>query len=290
MDNFEVIHTWVYDVSMTTFIKSNANEKSEYTKILCSNKENCTFFKRNECLLLALHIFSNAKCPYGKKIIEKGYTKRAQKNRSWCDKRQKEHPDKLNKLHKPMDALAKIGDYVFLPYSLMNKNDAVPYLSHNENTIFGTGEQFILYDDFIKPETIKKIVHYRPRALFTNSPIREYAEKTVPLFIKHLSEFFPDVYDNANVDNCLDEIIANFSNIGRYARVQTLKKGCKIKKEADDFSYTWDGTNLVANDNVKLLFPIIKYEHATIIIHPKKDSTIKITSDDQVDENTEFVK
>lgn len=285
---FENIHAYVYNVSSPSLFKSKANERSKFTLISCNNKENCTLFGRGECVLLGFGLFDRFTCPYGKKYVETGLTKRAAKNWKWCSDREKKYNDIHGSLKKPTAAMARIGDMVYLPYNFLNMNKKLPFETHG--SWFVSGDKFLQFEYFEKPETIKEIITFKPYAM-VGGEIKDYQDKVIPEFVNHLKENFPEIFNASNIDECLVEYIERFSNIGRKAYIKTLKVGCKIwKKNYQNEPWIWDGTFLTCK-NYSISFPITRdYENVSVKMVPKEYGVIEITSEDQVFEGTKFLK
>jgi hypothetical protein len=80
-----------------------------------------------------------------------------------------------------------IGDYVWLPYNYLDCNEALRGLLKSS---------FVHVNDF-NLDLVEKIVRGNAYPWFhwTNTPIADYQEKSVPMFLKHLGDVFPDLYD-----------------------------------------------------------------------------------------------
>ena len=282
----EVIYSYVYNVATSVF-KMPGNHRSKFTIIKCCNRDNCNLYRRGECNLLTIGVFSNPSCPYGNKYIEEGYTKRAKNNFRWCQEREKRYPNVKVALSRATDIMTRVGEFVYLPYPHLNMNKQLPIESHS--SVFISGTKFFPFDEFQKPEIIHSIVNFKPQAMM-GGEIRSYQEKVIPDFVNHLYEVFPEIYKNCNTDGYLDKYIKNYSNIGRLAYVSTLKKGCRVwKKDSPNTIWVWDGEFLQSNSE-RFFNPIVKIEEIEIRIKPKKGAVIIITSEDQVDSNTKFLK
>ena len=281
------IHAWVHDAAGRSLFKQPANSKSQLVVVSCCKSDDCTFFKRNECILLDTAIFNRSSCPYGKKQYTTGYTKRARKNYSWVKKYQEKYKDILGGLHSPTDVMAKVGEYIYLPYAHMNMNKRLPLERHS--SAFGSGDKFLKMSDFT-PDMIKIIVDFHPHAMM-GGEILSYQREIVPIFVQHLKENFPAIYKEANEIAELDRYIKVFSHIGRLAYVHTLKTGCEIwKKDSPAEKWTWDGEYLRSTTQT-LSFPITRdYDQLEMTMLPTETTTITITSNDQVCDMTKFLK
>lgn len=286
MSDQTLIYAYVSDPSNSMF-KSNRNDKAKCTVIHCDNTANCDLFKRGECLRLKM---AESRCPYGRKNTETGFTKKAAGYHKWRRDRQEKYKDVLSTLKSPSDMLARIGDYVYLPYAHMNMCENVPFGNHGG--FMRNGDNYLHIDSFT-PEIISKIIWNHPQALF-GGEITSYQKESVPRFVAHLRERMPELFKS--VCEFDSHIAARFSKpisaIGRKALLSSLRPGVVITKYHDSSNlktqhWTWDGTNLVSTDT-SLSFAVVEYDEITITITPKPGVAVEITDNDQVDENTVF--
>src|ERR1044072_2198944 len=191
--------------------------KAACTTVECSNSHNCELFKRNQCILIG--ILNTQTCPYGKFRREEGYTKMAKSYSSWVAARVNKYKDLQSKVGSFKYKLAEIGDYVFLPYSCMNMNPDIPFRA--KSTFFTNGSYLLPLKDFTIPNIIK-ICEFRPYAMM-GGEIKDYQNKEVPLFLKHLLEVYPNIfaelckhYERAR------EISYTFTRVGQEAFLRTL--------------------------------------------------------------------
>jgi uncharacterized protein (UPF0333 family) len=170
-----------------------------------------------------------------------------------------------------------IGDYSWLPYSFMDMNKDVKFVS----------KCFLHKDDF-NIETIASIVSFIPRTLFDNREIGDYQKESVPMFIKHWCELgiCKDLYDKfAETDSRAKDII-NASNVGRSAILQTLTPNIGVFKDGKKETWSWDGTYLTSSNCDSNVFMIVKASE--IRIKPRENSVVVITDDRQVNKDTKF--
>lgn len=283
-----VVHVSVYDPSRPSIFKSKANEKAECRVISCSNSESCGLFKRGECAMIA--VIDSQRCPYGSKQYQAGPTRRARTFHTWVSDKNKMYESQLNKLSSYKKKLAIVGGYVFLPYPHMNMNKKLPVEQHG--FFMSSGTYFVHLSQFTV-ELIMDIVNFRPYAMM-GGEITSYQEDVVPKFLMHLKEVMPNYYQKlVSVHPEVSVRTDNYSNVGRKARLASLKPGVVVTKyhNSKDLStqhWTWDGTFLTSTD-AGVSFSIVPYDECLIKMKPKPDAVVEIISDDQVDEDTEYV-
>lgn len=269
----KVIHTHIYNPSNSLF-KTSKNDKAEMTQILCSNYENCGLFKNRQCCWV--NIFSKARCPYGAYSRTEGYSRRAKGFSSWISNNKDKYKDSLDQLNSANDKMTIIGDYIYFPYA---------HLENYVNPIKEVKAEMI-HKDLFTPELLVNIFKLRPQALF-GGVISDYQKKEVPKMITHLKEVFPEIFKKVlEIYPDINNIISKYSNVGRKAKLLSLKSGITVYKK--DESWVWDGEYLTSS-NLSILFPIVRYSGIECKIKPNDDAVITITSDDQVDENTIYV-
>lgn len=283
----KIVHAHVYNPENSLF-KSRKNDRAECQVVTCSNSENCGLFKRGECATIAMLDARN--CPYGKKSYEYGFTRKARGFGKWISERKEKYKDALGKLGSYKKKLAIVGDYVFLPYAHMNMNKDLPVSSHG--SFMNNGSHFIDIKAF-DVNLIMNIIRFRPQALF-GGEITSYQKEVVPMFVMHLKEEMPEMYALVVKEHeYVENIIKNFSPVGRKALVHTLRPGTVVTKYHDTTKlstqhWTWDGEYLSSTD-AGMTFAIVNYDECIIKMRPKKGEAVVITSEDQVDENTEYV-
>jgi len=281
-NEYKIIHAYVNDPT-TNIFKSQRNGKAECTILSCSNSENCGMYKRGECTMLA--IISGDRCPYGKKSFEKGFTPKANNFRRWIKDRRELYKDYLGKLSYPTNVMARVGDYVYLPYSLIEMNESVPFLSKSGFML--SGNRFLLFENF----TIKNIISicdFRPMALFAYEEITAYQEKSVPNFLLHLSEVFPEIYAELSTTYPrAARIVKSLTHKGREAVLKTLNPNVGAFVDIHGASWVWDGEFLTST-NSKASFMIVN-KFSEIRVKPNDNCKIVITDEAQVNKDTVFL-
>jgi len=279
MNNTELIYSYIWNPA-NSFFKCHKKDKAEYRKYFCNNKDNCDLYKKGYCLLLS----SLSSCPYGKRVIEKGYTSKARKFNQWIKEKQKE-VNEFNdlKLKYPPNKMSYFGDYIYLPYAHINIQTSLPF--KNKGDFFVTGTPYLNKEDF-NVDNIIKILSHKPKAMM-GGEITNFQKIEVPKFLIHLKEFDKNLFNKVveKIPSIL-EIVKNTSNVGRKAYLHSLKPGTIINNK--DEKWEWDGKYLTCYE-AKIFFPVVKYENAKIVLTPEKKAIVTIDNDDIVDCDTIFV-
>lgn len=254
--------------------------------IRCDKYEQCSYFKNNQCLNVRAPFSS--RCKFGNVSNRKGYTSRAAK---YYDFREewKGH-EKYGKLSYPPTKLGLIGDIVVFPYPHVRIREKENGELKIENPGFGSNVAFIEKDKFTT-ELIYDICKFRSTAMM-GGEIKDYQIKTVPLFLSHLKEVFPDKYD---------ELVGKYSTlsnkinyVGRKAFLQTINPSYVFYKSSNypEFNekWYWDGEILTYSSGYVKSFNVTKdYKILEIKIKPSDKSIITISSNEQASEETVFV-
>ena len=270
----ELIKSWVYN-PRKAFFKASKNGKAKAFYKYCLNKENCEAYKNKKCILLNdVGIFGNGVCPYGKANTETGYTTRASKFSDWIKER--EELKTGQEIKQTGKGIFIVGDYVYLDFRFM---DVFEFKDEKRNRFYKR-YKMVKLDEFTL-EFVNELLNFKPRTMFGNDIIKDYAKETLPLFLKNIKEKFPDIYKN--VDKIVKEkYIVN--NIGREAYINTMSKG-SILKDCHGSKFVWNGEHLICEDYQGLKFKKGKTETK---IEVDESETYKIIDESQVDKNTKF--
>lgn len=265
-----IIHANVYDPSRPSIFKTSKNERAECQTIDCSNHEQCDLYRRGQC---ANRKFIRGFCPYGREHVVQGYTRRARKFRKWVSEYQGKYAD-VPFLDAPNNKLAFVGDFVYLPYSHMNKQKPLSWKGC-----------FIPKTEFTV-ENIKALCEFRPQVLF-GGEIKFYQSESVRRFVLHLSEICPVMYDDlCKIYPQAEGIVESHSNIGRKAVLSTIKPNVGVVSGIHKDDWVWDGTYLTMVSGSVSFLPV---RYSEVRIKPVEGEIVKICSDDQVGEDTVFV-
>lgn len=277
----EIIYAHVSDPRNSLF-KSSRKDRAECTTITCSNKDACSLYAQGTCILRQITLLGSSSCPYGRRRVETGLTPKAAKYSAWRAEMAKKY-EGVGKLNAPVEHIAIIGDYVWLPFAHMNMNTKAPFLKHS--AVFVSGSEFIPKDAFTL-ETLESIVKFRPQAMM-GGEITSYRREQLPKFLKQLSEFDPGLWEqlSRSVPEVLEMIPAN--DVGRQALLVTLRPGCAVSFGRD--TYVWDGEHLVKED-ASAPIPLIGIADAAYVrAKPRQNAKVTIARQDQVGPDTKFL-
>jgi len=275
MSTQELIHAYVFS--------GDKKDKSRADCVFCNNYKNCQLYERKQCVLLG-GLFLSDYCPYGRLSIEKGFTSRARSYHKWLKSKNEQYKDVKNKLTYRSRVLAIVGDYIFLPYSHMNMNKEIPFLSHSGFMEFGS---YFMKMEHFTIDNIIKICEFKCRASFTGEEIKDYQSKVLPQFLTHLSEKIPDLYKKlCESYPVAKSIVSSHTHVGRKARLFTITPNVGEIKELNTF-WKWDGEYLTAADVLVLSCPARKC--LEVRVKPSEDSVVSISCEEQVNDNTEFI-
>ncbi len=257
----------------------------EASIISCDRYEQCSYFKSNQCL--NVRSFLSPRCKYGHVNTIKGYTSRAAKYYDF--KKKWEHHEKYSKLKYPPRKLGLIGNEIVFPYPFISiKTEGESVVLSDPG--FGAKIAFIEKEMF-SVDLIKRLCNFRPYA-FMGGVIKDYQAKTVPLFLAHLKEVFPDKYEELCEEH--GELAQEVSYIGRSALLKTINPSDVHYKSKNypqfNEEWHWDGETLTYLDGYVNSFNVTKdYEIAEIKITPSDKSVITISSNEQVTDETVFI-
>lgn len=259
----------------------------EASVISCGMKDKCSLYAQGQCA--AIRSFGGG-CKHGQETVKRGYTSRAQKYHTF--RSEWRNHEKYGALVPNTKKLAIMGDEIYFSYAhvtLKVNEDGVVRID-GPSAGFGNKAAYIPIDKFTI-DLIKRICDYRPQAIFGGA-ITSYQEEQVPLFLSHLKEVMPELYnkflnENPKYNNAIDYV-------GRKAYLHSLKP-CVVEDVSKrypnlDNSWYWDGEHLeYKNGHISKVGIVSDYEIQNFKIKPSKNATVKITDNNQVTENTRFV-
>jgi hypothetical protein len=255
--------------------------KAACTTVECSNSHNCELFKRNQCILIG--ILNTQTCPYGKYRREEGYTKIAKSYSTWVTARTNAYKDIPKNVSGFKFKMAEVGNYMFLPYSLMNMNEEIPFRA--KSSIFSNGSYLLPLEHFNIPNIIK-ICEYKPHALM-GGEITDYQKKEIPLFLRHLSESYPNIFaELCKHYERAKQLSNSFTRVGQDAFLRTLNPNVGTFTDIHGGVWTWDGKYLTSK-NSKMSFGLIS-NYMEVRLEPHPNSTVIVTDEKQINENTIF--
>jgi hypothetical protein len=294
MDNAATpIDCVILDPNNSFFKKTNKDRAKSYV-ILCSNQQNCDLFKKSQCSYKP--IFGAARCLYGQFRCQEGPTKKARGCREWVAKVRETHKDCLNKLSSPPDKYAYVGEYIYFPYSFATMNESIPFLAHGG---FMRTDNCFLPKDHWNVATICNIIDFRPYALM-GGEITDYQKTHIPLFLLHLAERDPQLYEavlaaKPEYKTRYNLEVKNY--IGRTAFLKTLNHPLTIVMNDKEYQgkyqvkWLWDGNKLTtdsrsAYNNTWGEFK--EFSKLGIELVPTDQTKIKVQDNSWVNKNTIF--
>jgi len=261
-----------------SFFKSFRNDKASAFTVTC-DADHCEPRDRGECIRCNL---LDAYCPHGTPHKEVGWTRRARKYHKWIAD-QELHLKDVPRLGHPTKVLAVVGDYIYLPYEHMTFN-----AKHQlEVLMWACGGQLLPREVFTL-HLVQQIVDWRPRC-WAQGEIKHYQEKSVPLFLRHLSERMPDLY-KALLEVCPQAAEKTLkSNVGRKAVLMSLLPNIGTFTDRHNGTWVWDGEYLISTNSSAAFLLVSKHQIQEVQAKPTADVVVTITDDDQVTNLTQFI-
>jgi hypothetical protein len=273
---------------LNALFKSHRNDPATCEIYFCEMADTCPLLKKRQCINKRI---MGPKCPHGHCRTMTGPTKRSSKLTSWLKDREKEFAGMFATLSSPPDKVVEIGDWVYLPYSHMDMNKAVPFNQHS--CLFVSGSPFIKKEIFTV-ELIKCIVDFHPYALM-GGEITTYQEEVVPKFLVHLEEVYPFLYTTlvqANPHYIAKYSLQNKNYVGRTALLRTVAP-CVL--EIGKNKWKWDGQQLASLSFDTLWIDVLDenrikaIDSINVTITPSEKAVVKITNNEQVTPTTVLI-
>ena len=274
------IYAWVWN-SENALFKQKKSEKAVGYIYSCKCPEKCELYAKGNCVMLKNY------CPYGSKNTTVGYSRMARKFSSWIYEFMDKHKDACNaKLTQP-GKMEYFMDLVYIPISFLGLNENIEFVSGGG--FFSNNLPIIKRSDFDNEEFIsKRIVNLHPRALM-GGVIWDYQEKEIPKFLQWLKDLDPALFDKVKALNLDHPAFAKMTNVGRKAVLQTLNPNIGTFVDPDGRIWTWDGKYLYSS-NARFYGAILKTEEIQECrLKPKDHAIVKVTDDNQVNNNTVFI-
>lgn len=272
----DIINVTIFEPDQSIF-KGAKNDKAQCNIWTCSKRDVCGYYKAGSCLNV---VAIGGCCPYGRRSVTEGFTKRARNYRAWISEKKVTYKDYLWAMKPAPSKIGKVGDEFVLPYSFMAMNESLPFRAHSG--FLQNGIPFI-HEDALTPAAIDSICKFRPYAMM-GGEIKDYQAKSVPKFVFDLKACYPALYDAAIAEfPYISEILETYSFIGRKALLRTIDP-CTIKVK--DGTWDWDGSTISTKAYKPLFFPFSG--EITTTVKPDNDLVIVITDNAQVSERTEF--
>jgi len=274
MGEAKLVHAHVYDPTVPNiFIKAKKSDPAEYHTVTCTMSDKCSLFAKRQC---AARVLMGGGCVYGSVSRERGPIQRAKNFYDWI-KARKESATKIGQLSAPPNKVALIGDMVWLPYAHMNI-----VLGCGANMSQFTRAQFVPVAEF-NADMVSRLCYGRPTG-WSGDEITSYQKETIPLFISHLAEEFPELLAEASlISPKIGSVLASLTKVGRKAKLST------VKPDVGEFEgYTWDGVYMTCCDRKKTS-AFTKFEAKEMRLLPGDNAVVVITDDAQVTPATVFI-
>lgn len=258
--------------------------------VTCDRCENCSFYKKNQCLSVTAPFSSS--CKFGNVRRIEGYTQRAQKRFSFDSKYKND--ECYGKLKHPSDWRVGVLDDVAvfnLTFAICDKKHYIcgewketDEFKTRDCGMFSTGSYSYIPLSELTTKVLKDILSYVPRTVFGNDPISDYGKKIVPNVLFELSKLLPDLYGSLIEEYPqFSEIAPNF--VGKKAYIKSLADGVVL---TDDKGKFVKNGNYLECDCWKSSFLPFNSGKAEVKIEITDKMTYAIKSNSQVDENTIF--
>lgn len=266
----ETIYFWVNSLNF----RNKANDRAYSIEIKCNNSKNCEAFKMGTCVLLRNQYGSNPSCPYGEKITSFGFTQRAKNFYSWINKEKESKGGEKTGLKAPKERITSVGDYFYLPYSRIRDTKDIEFSG------------YFLDKKLLNSSTLTKILEFRPLTWF-NDEIPSYKREDLPKFVNDLKLFQNDLF-NELIKDCPKALVyvKNKDLIGRSVILKTINKNVEVIHK--DEKWIWDGENLKTKEK-QVHFLDLEYQEISVSIKPTDSTTIKVSSEDQINSKTIFI-
>ncbi len=271
----------VFDPTSSIF-KSARNKRAECATIWCKLAK-CPLLELNTCMWAP--IINWTKCPYGRTTVETGPTKRAQSFYVWVRDQKQKYQD-VGIVKYPAKKMAFIGEYIYLPYSFMCMNEAVPFLQ--KEIAFGNGICLIPQESW-NLDIVLKILDFHPRSLM-GGIITDYQKKEIPLFLLHLRETDPAMWSELIIARPKLDITPN--HIGRKALIKTLNHPITWTTKKDyPVKWIWNGTQVITHSahSYSRTWGDLDLENFELCATPTNHAAIIVQNNAWVNENTVFV-
>lgn len=275
------IYAWVWNPENALF-KQKKSEKAKGHIYSCKCPEKCELYAKGNCVLFKNH------CPYGSKDTIVGYSRMASKFSSWIYEFMDKHKEACNvrfRLKQP-EKMEYFMDLVYIP---------ILHLGLNENMDFVDGKGYFAYSypivkrsDFNEEFISKQIIRFRPKALM-GGVVWGYQEKEVPKFLRWLKRLDPVLFDKVKALDSDHPAFNKLSDVGKKAILQTLNPNIGTFADTSNRTWTWDGEYLYSS-NVRFYGTILETEEIQECrLKPTDGAVVKVTDDNQVNDNTIFI-
>lgn len=254
------------------YLKGNQRAWCEY--VTCEKADECEMHKKGLCVCFRYILGRNLTCPNGTWHRLTGPTKRAKSLYDFGKKVENEYK-KTAKEYDKKPCVVPGYIYINLPH-------LTGCLYDFEGVI---NDHFFPIEDFDE-NLVDRLVRFMPTS-WAGGAIATYREKYIPLFLQHIKELFPDVYEAWKCkypESAKD--YESLSPVGRNAYISTLPDGCIIRTDNGNFEKR--GNYLYGTAIDIWLIPFMRRERTEIRIEITDGMTTQIKKDTAVDENTRY--
>lgn len=216
---------------------------------------------------------SMRKAPYFTIKRTQGRTKKARTHGDMKKKIENKYPELKNKLKSTDRKILDFGEYIFIDLPFIN-NYVNPIVTEDK----WYNEQYIKKTEFTV-DFIKELIKYRPIALFNRKEITDFQEESLPSFLRHLSIFDKDLYEEAVRGTRFEREEVNYKNLK--AKLNTLKPGpVGYRLDISIEEFYWDGELLTRKQRTK--------DNSEVIVRPSEEVIVRILDNNTVTKDTEF--
>lgn len=261
--------------------------------IHCDRADQCSFYQQGKCL--QNRALFNPGCKFGQSERVRGYTKRASKFYEFRDHWMKD--PLYNKTSIPKARVAVMGDHLFMATGLVyvrkrNESDEKWRRDVNGYLImdpgFGTNYLFLPIEDATN-ELLKAIFSFYPSSLMGDNLTDRYRKDIVPEILQDLKDCAPEIYQRFTAE--FPEYIYEPNYIGKEVYVNSLKPGTRFTRKGRTWIY--DGEYVCSEEEmyIGVYSPWCLQDSSKSMISLKVNDkmTVKVESNDIIDENTRFV-
>ena len=255
--------------------------------IYCDKYDKCSYYSQGKCL--RVRNIRNNYCMFGECVSKKGFTHRSKKYADFKSKYENSKVyNSLRSVNLNDGALGVIDEFVTLSYPHLYITSELALDDPWKNNSY---RSFFIPKNLFTVEFIYKICTFRPNALY-GGEIDEFRKEVVPLFLAHLKEVMPILYDEfINKYKKFDKPI---NYIGRKAILKTTNPFMiedKSEKYPDLKSkWYWDGQYLIYKEGYSGVSSVINsFEVDELKLRPADNAFVIIVDNRQVNKNTIFI-
>lgn len=281
MKEMREIYAWVWNPENALF-KQKKSEKAYGYVYSCECPEKCELYAKGNCVQL-----ENC-CTHGSKSTIVGYSRKASKFSSWIYEFKDKHKDACNagsRLKQP-EKMEYFMDLVYIPISYLGLNENVDFV--DGKGYFANSYPIVKRSDFNEEFISKQIIRFRPKALM-GGVIWDYQEKEVPKFLRWLKRLDPALFDKVKALNPDHSAFTKLSDVGKKAVLQTLNPNIGTFISIKGEPWTWDGEYLYSSNAYFYSSILETKEIQECRLKPTDGAIVKVTDDNQVNDNTIFI-